>query len=96
MHLRGRAMTILVVRPDGHEEIILDVPVFDFNWQLHYELGEPLAIQAGSKLVAVARYDNSLKNRYNPAPWREVYWAEQSWDEMFIPHMEYTIDAEVR
>ena len=73
MHLRGRAMTILVVRPDGREEIILDVPVFDFNWQLHYELGEPLAIQAGSKIVAVARYDNSLKNRYNPAPWREVY-----------------------
>ena len=43
-----------------------------------------------------ARYDNSLKNRYNPAPDGEVYWAEQSWDEMFIPHMEYAIDSKVR
>ena len=64
-------------------------------WQLHYELETPLAIPAGGKLISIARYDNSLKNRYNPAPDREVYWAEQSWDEMFIPHMEYTIDSEV-
>ena len=96
MHLRGKAMTILVAWPDGREQIILDVPAFDFNWQLHYELETPLAIPAGGKLISIARYDNSLKNRYNPAPDREVYWAEQSWDEMFIPHMEYTIDSEVR
>ena len=95
MHLRGKAMTILVAWPDGLEEVILDVPAFDFMWQLHYELETPLAIPAGGKLISIARYDNSLKNRYNPAPDREVYWAEQSWDEMFIPHMEYTIDSEV-
>ena len=89
MHLRGKAMTILVAWPDGREEIILDVPAFDFMWQLHYELETPLAIPAGGKLISIARYDNSLKNRYNPAPDREVYWADQSWDEMFIPHMEY-------
>ena len=39
-------------------------------------------------------YDNTLKNRYNPAPDKEVYWSEQSWDEMFLPYIAYTIDSE--
>ena len=33
------------------------------------------------------------KNRYNPAPQKEVFWSEQSWDEMFIPWFEYTVDS---
>ena len=56
-----------------------------------YELAEPMKIPAGSRIVAVAHYDNSIKNRYNPAPQKEVFWSEQSWDEMFIPWFEYTV-----
>jgi len=81
------------VWPDGRTQTLLNVPRFDFNWQLHYELEEPLKIPAGSKMIAVAHYDNSLKNRYNPAPQKEVFWSEQSWDEMFIPWFEYTVDS---
>ena len=44
-------------------------------------------------MIAIAHYDNSLKNRYNPAPQKEVFWSEQSWDEMFIPWFEYTVDS---
>ena len=49
--------------------------------------------QPGSKLVTVGYYDNSVKNRYNPSPDKEVYWAEQSWDEMFNPFFEYGVEA---
>ena len=91
MHLRGKDMKWIVTWPDGTDEVILSVPNYDFNWQLQYELDEPLHLQAGSKLTAVGHYDNSLNNRYNPAPDREVYWAEQSWDEMFSPFIEYTV-----
>ena len=52
-----------------------------------------MRLPAGATLTAVGHYDNSLKNRYNPAPDREVYWAEQSWDEMFSPFIEYTVDS---
>ena len=93
MHLRGKDVKYTLVWPDGRRQVLLDVPKFDFNWQLHYELAEPLKIPAGSKLVAVAHYDNSIKNRYNPAPHKEVFWSEQSWDEMFIPWFEYTVDS---
>jgi hypothetical protein len=92
MHLRGKDLTYVVTYPDGAEEILLSVPKFDFNWQLHYELKEPKKIPAGSTIKSVGHFDNSVKNRYNPAPHKEVYWAEQSWDEMYNGFMEYSID----
>lgn len=93
MHLRGKDIKYTLIWPDGRQQVLLYVPKFDFNWQLHYELAEPLKIPAGSKLVSLAHYDNSVKNRYNPAPQKEVFWSEQSWDEMFIPWFEYTVDS---
>ena len=93
MHLRGKDIKYILQWPDGRKQTLLYVPKFDFNWQLHYELDQPLKIPAGSKMIAIAHYDNSLKNRYNPAPQKEVFWSEQSWDEMFIPWFEYTVDS---
>ncbi|MDQ3012421.1 MAG: thiol-disulfide isomerase [Acidobacteriota bacterium] len=93
MHLRGKDIKYTLVWPDGRQQVLLNVPKFDFNWQLHYELENPLKIPAGSKMLAVAHYDNSVNNRYNPAPNKEVFWSEQSWDEMFIPWFEYTVDS---
>jgi hypothetical protein len=92
MHLRGKDIKYIMIWPDGRQTTLLYVPRYDFNWQLHYELEEPLKVPAGSKMVAIAHYDNSIKNRYNPAPQKEVFWSEQSWDEMFIPWFEYTVD----
>ena len=91
-HLRGKDFTYTLVYPDGREEMLLHVPHYDFNWQLIYELEEPLVAPAGSKLVMTGHYDNSHKNRYNPAPDRDVLWAEQSWEEMFVPHVMYATE----
>ena len=93
MHLRGKDIKYILELPDGKRQVLLNVPKFDFNWQLHYELEQPLRIPAGSKMIAIAHYDNSVNNRYNPAPQKEVFWSEQSWDEMFIPWFEYTVDS---
>ncbi len=92
MHLRGKDMTFVVTYPDGREQVALHVPNYDFNWQIQYELAEPLKLPAGSTIKTIGHFDNSASNRYNPAPDREVYWAEQSWDEMFIGRMDFTID----
>jgi len=83
MHLRGHDMKYVVVYPDGREETVLSVPTYDFNWQLFYVPETPLQLPAGSKIMTVGHYDNSLKNKYNPAPDKEVFWSEQSWDEMY-------------
>ena len=95
MHLRGKSLRWIIVYPDGHEQTILDVPNFDFNWQFNYELKDPLKIPAGSKILGLGVYDNSVKNRWNPAPHLPVYWSEQSWDEMYQAFTEYTVDSQV-
>jgi mono/diheme cytochrome c family protein len=94
MHLRGKDIKYIVYYPDGKEQPILNVPKYDFNWQLFYDLQQPLKIPAGSKIVAFGHYDNSIKNKYNPAPEKEVYWSEQSWDEMYEPYIEYSVDSQ--
>ena len=47
---------------------------------------------AGSTIKSIARYDNSRSNRRNPAPQKEVYWSEQSWDDMYLTSVKYTLD----
>jgi hypothetical protein len=93
-HLRAKDFKYTVVYPDGREESVLSVPRYDFRWQLAYELEKPLKLPAGSKMVVTAHYDNSLNNKYNPAPEKDVYFRDQnqSWDEMFTPFIQYTLD----
>jgi hypothetical protein len=94
MHLRGKSLKWVIVYPDGREQTILDVPKFDFNWQIEYELETPLRIPAGSKILGIGKYDNSPKNKWNPAPNLPVYWSEQSWDEMYQPFTLYSVDSQ--
>ena len=93
LHLRGKSMKYTVTYPDGREEVLLDVPKYDFNWQIYYELTEPKQLPAGSKVTVTTLFDNSLKNPYNPAPHLEVNWSEQSWDEMYAPQVRMTVDS---
>jgi len=96
-HLRGKDFRYTVVYPNGREETVLSVPKYDFRWQLAYELETPLKLPAGSKLVVTAHYDNSVNNKYNPGPEKEVHFREgqnQSWDEMFTPFVQYSMDRQ--
>jgi hypothetical protein len=87
MHLRGRSMKYTAVYPDGREEELMNTPHYDFNWQIVYEFAKPITLPAGTTVRVEARWDNSANNKYNPRPDQEVYWGEQSWDEMFSPIM---------
>jgi hypothetical protein len=93
-HHRGKDFTYTVVYPDGHEQALLCVPKYDHRWQIAYQLETPLQLPAGSKLVVTAHYDNSKMNMHNPAPEKAVYFRDmnQSWDEMFTPFIQYSID----
>lgn len=93
MHLRGKAFRYEAIYPDGQTEILLDVPAYDFNWQLKYELAEPKLLPAGTRVRCTAVYDNSKYNPSNPDPTRTVGWGDQSWDEMMIGFMD-TIPAD--
>jgi hypothetical protein len=91
MHLRGKDFKYTVVYPDGREETILSVPKYDFNWQLAYDLKQPLQLPKGTRIDCVAHFDNSPNNKYNPDPTKEVKWGDQTWEEMMIGWFTYTV-----
>jgi peroxiredoxin len=84
MHVRGKAFRFEAIYPDDRREVLLDVPAYDFNWQLSYELAGPKLLPKGTRIVCTARYNNSESNRSNPDPNATVGWGEQSWEEMMI------------
>jgi hypothetical protein len=91
MHLRGKAMEYRAIYPSGEKEILLSVPKYDFNWQMTYEPVEPLLLPKGSTLDVSAWYDNSPNNPANPDPKADVYWGDQSWEEMFAAFVDLVI-----
>jgi peroxiredoxin len=93
-HLRGRAARFTAIYPDGHQEILLSVPKYDFNWQTTYALNPPKPIPAGTHIVLDMTWDNSAQNPANPDPNREVHWGEQTWDEMNVGWMRYRYPEE--
>ncbi len=84
MHLRGKAFRYEAIYPNGSREILLDVPRYDFNWQLRYILKQPKRLPRGTRLVCWAWYDNSTRNLANPDPEATVQWGDQTWEEMLI------------
>ena len=84
MHMRGKSFKYEAEYPDGTTEVLLDVPNFDFNWQLRYMLEEPKLMPKGAKLRCTAHFDNSADNLANPDPTKVVTFGEQTWEEMMF------------
>jgi mono/diheme cytochrome c family protein len=89
MHYRGKAFRYELVHEDGREEVLLDVPAYDFNWQLSYVAAEPIVIRPGMVLRGRAWYDNSERNPANPDPGQSVAYGEQSFEEMMFGFFEW-------
>jgi hypothetical protein len=92
-HVRGKRWEYEAIYPDGRTETILAVPRYDFNWQTEYEFKQPLNLPKGTKIHAVAWYDNSPANKSNPDPTKEVWWGDQTWEEMMFTGLTYSLVA---
>ena len=89
MHLRGAAFQAELEAPDGTRRTLLEVPNYDFNWQLSYQFKDPPLVQRGETLHITGTFDNSEANPANPDPGRRVRWGRQTEDEMLICYVEY-------
>jgi len=94
MHLRGKSAHYLAKYPDGTEEVLLDVPRYDFNWQTHYKYpAGGKKIPAGTEIELTMAWDNSADNPSNPDPTATVVYGGPTTAEMMFGFVSYA-DAE--
>jgi hypothetical protein len=93
MHTRGKDFEYRLVFPNGETRTILQVPAYNWHWQLWYNLQEPIVLPKGTKIECTAHFDNSAKNTENPDPTKTVIWGQQNWDEMMVGFFNLVYDA---
>ncbi len=95
MHVRGKSFEYRATYPTGETEVLLSVPKYDFNWQLGYNLTKPKLLPKGTVIECIAHYDNSPNNPANPDPTKEVFWGDQTWEEMLAGFMDIAMPVNV-
>jgi hypothetical protein len=70
---------------------VLDIPRYDFNWQLGYDTA--IKVPKGTKLRVDAHYDNSVNNKFNPDASKTVYYGQMTWEEMMSPFFGVVVNA---
>ncbi|MYL06217.1 MAG: hypothetical protein F4012_05215 [Gemmatimonadales bacterium] len=84
MHMRGKAMSLEAIYPDGRKELINQVDNFQWNWHINYIYEEDAAplLPAGTTLVITAWHDNTAENPNNPDHEQWVGYGDRTVDEM--------------
>jgi Copper type II ascorbate-dependent monooxygenase, C-terminal domain len=91
MHMRGKDMSYQLIFPNGETETLLKVPRYDFNWQMGYDVAQPIKIPKGTRILVTAHFDNSANNKFNPDPEQTVYYGDMTWEEMMTPFFSVTV-----
>ena len=84
MHLRGKAMAMEAILPNGTTQMLSYVNDFQFNWHVNYVYAEDAAplLPKGTILRITAWHDNTAANKSNPDPTQWVGWGDRTVDEM--------------
>jgi len=84
MHLRGKAMAMEAILPNGTTQMLSYVNDFQFNWHVNYVYADDVAplLPKGTILRITAWHDNTAANKNNPDPNQWVGWGDRTVDEM--------------
>lgn len=100
LHLRGVACRYTAYHPDGTSEVLLDIPAYNFNWQISYEYKDNglKRLPAGTRVEFEMWYDNSAGRAaavgYNHA--RSVAFGGPTWDEMDLGFLNFAYTEETQ
>jgi hypothetical protein len=83
-HLRGKAMKVEAILPDGSRQVVSYVGNFNFNWMTNYIYDDDAApvFPKGTVIQVSAFYDNTRANKNNPDPDQWVGYGDRTVDEM--------------
>ena len=84
MHLRGKAMALEAILPDGTVRMLSYVGNFNFNWMNNYIYSDDDApvLPKGTMVRVTAWHDNTAANKANPDPNQWVGYGDRTVDEM--------------
>jgi hypothetical protein len=84
MHLRGKAMSLEAILPDGTTQMISYVGNFNFNWMTNYIYDDEAApvFPKGTIIHVTAWHDNTKANKNNPDSDQWVGYGDRTVDEM--------------
>jgi hypothetical protein len=84
MHLRGKAMAVEAILPDGTTQMVSYVGNFNFNWMTNYIYADDAApvFPKGTIIHVTAWHDNTANNVNNPDPDQWVGYGDRTVDEM--------------
>jgi hypothetical protein len=84
MHLRGKAMSMEAILPDGSSQMLSYVGNFNFNWMTNYIYSDDDApvLPKGTVIHLKAWHDNTNDNPNNPNPNEWVGFGDRTVDEM--------------
>jgi hypothetical protein len=84
MHLRGKAMMLEAILPNGTTQVLSHVNRFEFNWMNNYVFEDDYAplLPKGTVLRVTSWHDNTAANKNNPDPNQWVGWGDRTVDEM--------------
>lgn len=95
MHLRAKDYELRLIYPTGETQIMYKGK-WDFDWQLGYELKEPIVVPKGTRILTIVHYDNSPNNKFNPDASKTVFWGPQNWDEMQSSFLGFLVPADTK
>ncbi len=85
MHYLGTGMKAWVKYPLGYGKPLVCIRDWDPDWQLVYNLKQPLKVPKGSYVILTGTFDNSTANVRNPnSPPKKVKAGASSKDEMLL------------
>jgi hypothetical protein len=106
MHLRGKAMAMEAILPNGQTQVLSHVGDFNFNWHNTYVYADDVAplLPKGTIIKVTAWHDNTAGNRANPDPNVWVGYGDRTVDEMahawvnvtYMDDKDYQAEVETR
>ncbi len=84
MHMRGKAMSMEAIYPDGKREVLSYANNFQYKWHTNYIYADDAApiLPKGTVIVITAWHDNTAANKNNPDPRQWVGYGDRTVDEM--------------
>ena len=84
VHLRGKAMMLEAITPEGRRQVLTYVNDFNFNWHNSYVYADDAAplLPKGTTIIVTAWHDNTTAKKSNPDPTQWVGYGDRTVDEM--------------